>query len=955
MEHGNLYRDPNYCAGDMMRLQRYSDMGAIDAVYKQFIMGKREAASNPPIWQTPKLASSISHVFGKPDDLAMVEIFGARGQDLTYREMKWWTDHMQVSGVNFMIPHSFNPRSPYDDDCPPYFYNGGFEPRWPLYRVYADYTSRLSLMLSGGRHECPAAILFSGNLGQVGKMLGPEEMTTALQDARIDCDLLPMDVFERDVALDGNEVKLHGERYRILVVPPVEAIPYATLAKVKEFCDRGGTVIGYGFRPSKSATLGKSSKDIVELCNAIWGEPPAASPEYPHVKPWLDVIETQPDGGCAIFFPEVKAKQMDFFGALGWMCKAMRAKLRVINDYQEGWLHILHRVKAGRDVFMITNQHHEGPPREFLMLATAEGVPELWDPMRNEITAVPFQRHDEKRIIFELALEPLETVLLVFQPKGIERPMRIEPGMKPSRPPIMLTRDCGAGVSPARAAGTAAPQTPTPDMKRKPLTLSPVKAADPFRGRAEIPADVDLTRCRVYLEMQDLPGEAAAVTVNGVKAGGLIGRPLRLDITRHVKPGENTVTIEPLAPKAARLAFYASGEEKKKAKKEATKEKAKVKKNDKRPSRKKSGVGGDPLSPPAPLPKGEGKMADKLAAHFRHPPDSARPWVYWFWLDGNITREGITADLEAMKRVGIGGVLIMEVDQGIPKGPVRFGSPQWRELFRHVVAEAGRLGLKVNMNNDAGWCGSGGPWIKPEHAMQKLVWTETVVEGPRRFEGPLPQPETVANFYRDVAVLAFPTPSADADPKTRVRIARIDAKNMASRRVAPPDNNLIAPGQYAALPADAVVPRERVVDLSARLGKDGRLAWDVPAGRWTLLRLGYTPTGKDNHPAPLEGRGLECDKLSREALDVHFAGLMGKLIADAGPLAGKTLTTTHIDSWEVHTQNWTPLFREEFRRRRGYDMLAAAARHDRPRGRQPGGVGAVSVGRAEDDRRNAAR
>ena len=92
----------------------------------------------------------------------MVEIFGARGQDLTYPEMKWWTDHMQVSGVNFLIPHSFNPRAPKDTDCPPYFYNGGFEPRWPLYRVFADYTSRLSLMLTGGRHVCPVALLFLG-------------------------------------------------------------------------------------------------------------------------------------------------------------------------------------------------------------------------------------------------------------------------------------------------------------------------------------------------------------------------------------------------------------------------------------------------------------------------------------------------------------------------------------------------------------------------------------------------------------------------------------------------------------------------------------------------------------------------------------------------------------------------------------------------------------------------
>ena len=148
--------------------------------------------------------------------------------------------------------------------------------------------------------------------------------------------------------------------------------------------------------------------------------------------------------------------------------------------------------------------------------------------------------------------------------------------------------------------------------------------------------------------------------------------------------------------------------------------------------------------------------ADELQRGFAHPPDSARPWVYWFWLNGNITRKGITADLEAMQRVGIGGVLIMEVDQGAPKGAAAFAGPLWRELFKHVCAEAHRLGLEVNMNNDAGWCGSGGPWITPELSMQKVVWTETNVEGPRRFEGTLPQPQAVANYYRDIAVLAFP-------------------------------------------------------------------------------------------------------------------------------------------------------------------------------------------------------
>ena len=112
---------------------------------------------------------------------------------------------------------------------------------------------------------------------------------------------------------------------------------------------------------------------------------------------------------------------------------------------------------------------------------------------------------------------------------------------------------------------------------------------------------------------------------------------------------------------------------------------------------------------------------DQLSARFLHPPASAKPWVYWFVMDGNLGREGITADMEAMKRVGIGGLLFMEVDVGIPKGPVKFMSPPWRERFKFANQEAARLGLKMTMPASPGWTGSGGPWVKPEQSMQKLV------------------------------------------------------------------------------------------------------------------------------------------------------------------------------------------------------------------------------------------
>ena len=296
-----------------------------------------------------------------------------------------------------------------------------------------------------------------------------------------------------------------------------------------------------------------------------------------------------------------------------------------------------------------------------------------------------------------------------------------------------------------------------------------------------------------------------------------------------------------------------------------------------------------------------------LRKAFVEPPASARPWVYWFWLNGNITSNGITADLEAMKRVGVGGVLIMEVDQGTPVGPMDFMGKPWRSLFSHVVAEAGRLGLEVNMNDDAGWNGSGGPWIKPEQSMQKVVWSETNVTGPQQFSGVLPQPRAVAGFYRDITVLAFPAVGG-------YRIDNIASK--AAFQVGGVD--WTAPTN---LPPEMVIDRSRLTELKARMSADGRLTWDVPAGNWTVMRIGHTSTGAENAPAPASGRGLECDKLSQEGIAANFAGMMGPLIGDVGRAAGKTLVTTHIDSWENGSQNWTARMQQEFQTRRGYDLL----------------------------------
>jgi len=298
--------------------------------------------------------------------------------------------------------------------------------------------------------------------------------------------------------------------------------------------------------------------------------------------------------------------------------------------------------------------------------------------------------------------------------------------------------------------------------------------------------------------------------------------------------------------------------------------------------------------------------SDPLRDGFLNPPKSAKPHTWWHWMDGNITREGITADLEAMKRIGLGGAQIFNVDCGVPAGPVKFMSPEWLEMTEHAISEAGRLGLELCIHNCAGWSSSGGKWNTPEHAMQEVVWSELKVTGLQRFSDALPQPATREGYYRDIAVLAFKSDGGAQIKDIRVKAA-YDRRDRLDPDLSP------VPG--------SPIPLSGVIHLTKNMASDGRLTWDVPDGEWTILRVGYTPTGAVNAPASPEGTGLECDKLSKEALDAHWAGMMASVLKNAGPAVGRSLNNSLIDSYERGFQNWTPRFGEEFAKRCGYDIV----------------------------------
>ncbi|WP_197525532.1 glycosyl hydrolase [Pseudobythopirellula maris] len=156
--------------------------------------------------------------------------------------------------------------------------------------------------------------------------------------------------------------------------------------------------------------------------------------------------------------------------------------------------------------------------------------------------------------------------------------------------------------------------------------------------------------------------------------------------------------------------------------------------------------------------------AASLQDDFQDPPAEASPWVFWYWMNAAVSREGITADLEAMADAGLGGAYLMPIqgptDPPLVEPPVNQLTPEWWECVGHALAEAKRLGLEIGMHACDGFAVAGGPWITPELSMQRLVWSETRIADAAE-PIVLPQPAAWEGYYQDVAVLAFPAPAGD--------------------------------------------------------------------------------------------------------------------------------------------------------------------------------------------------
>lgn len=442
----------------------------------------------------------------------------------------------------------------------------------------------------------------------------------------------------------------------------------------------------------------------------------------------------------------------------------------------------------------------------------------------------------------------------------------------------------------------------------------------------------------------------------------------------------------------------------------------------------------------------------RIQEGFITPQEENKVWCYYYWIGDDISMEGVSKDLEAMKDFGIGAVLIGNINPEEEDGRVPLFSDEWWNITTHVVNEGHRLGIDIGFFNSPGWSQSGGPWVTSDKAMRHLVYSETTVGGRGKQTLQLEKP---AEEFQDTYVLAFrkieaeakkltgmnasirsnpaiktpehlldgdihteapfftrdhdeyildikaaneiearslvlyPTqerfrcnvelqaekegkfetltsfqfnrikddpncgprargPFAVALPATKATSFRLICKNMSGGLAAGFSEIVIAEnevldayvekslGKLHETPqpefdtyiwksqlevADVNQKINETIDLSSKMDQNGKLAWDVPEGEWTVIRMGMTPTGTMNSPAAPQGKGYEIDKASSELVKFHFEQFMGEIRKRIPEESRSALKYVIADSYEMGSQNWTDGFEQRFEAKYGYNPI----------------------------------
>lgn len=247
VEDNGAHARLGYGCGHFFRAMEGMDASGLDVVYQiwpEYTQGRHTIPfgyldSRFYYWGLPKLASSLAHLDPKKNGITVCEIFGAYGWQEGLKLMKWLTDHVCVRGINLLIPHAFSPKEK-DQDCPPHFYARGENPQWKYFHLWAGYANRLCSLLSEGRHEAAAAVLYHAEAEWGGTYEPFEIAVKALAECQVDCDVVPADYLSPGIsAVQDGRLSINGETYGALIVPYARALPEGTVKALLHLAEGG--------------------------------------------------------------------------------------------------------------------------------------------------------------------------------------------------------------------------------------------------------------------------------------------------------------------------------------------------------------------------------------------------------------------------------------------------------------------------------------------------------------------------------------------------------------------------------------------------------------------------------------------------------------------------------------------------------------------------------------------
>lgn len=287
--------------------------------------------------------------------------------------------------------------------------------------------------------------------------------------------------------------------------------------------------------------------------------------------------------------------------------------------------------------------------------------------------------------------------------------------------------------------------------------------------------------------------------------------------------------------------------------------------------------------------------------------DEAKPWTFWNWKYGSVSRPGIHADLTGMKNVGMGGIWLMPVREAGERLESQDGvaqlSPEFWKMMDYSFQLADSLDFDMGIH-----VLPGNPLVLPAESMQKVVWTDTIVKGGKKIEGlQMWQPESYKDgkmqsagseggYYQDIAAFAI----------------RFKGKTGPAWR-----NATDSAARSEAVPMTDVLPLKMEGGMVMGVMVNGILQNKLPKGSWCLLRMGHTSTGQ-THATDGKGMGLEVDRFSAAAVKKLFDSWYAPLLNRPH---GDVVSYLYIDPREWGSQNWGCQFAEEFKVRRGYDLI----------------------------------